>query len=152
MARVDDFDAAAFRRSVAETVETEAVRNAIYELLRFADENADRIRGGSAKLGSFHYQINVKNQTRTLFTCDATDYVSVSLGGFVGPMPGRAIAPGRLVAELRSRLARIPGFESFSKDYPERPGFVISRTVVDPNVMGSFQRAILKFQEDAQAS
>ena len=103
MAQVDVFDVAAFRQSVAETVGSEAVRHAIYELLRFAEENADRVRAGSAEMGSFHYQINVKNQTRTLFTCDASGIVSVSLGGFVGPIPGPAIVPGRLVANLRSR-------------------------------------------------
>ena len=149
MARIYGFDVAAFRRSVAETAGSEAVRNAIYELLRFAEENADRIRGDSAELGSFHYQISVRNQTRTLFTCNAGGYCSVSLVSFI---PGRAVVPGKLVVRLRSRLAQIPGFESFSKEYPDRPGFLISQTIVDPYVMDSFQRAILSFQEDAQAS
>jgi hypothetical protein len=148
MARINAFDVADFRRSVAEAVRIEAVRNAIYELLRFGEENADRIEGGSAKFGSFHYQINVKNQTITLFTCDASGYVSVSLGNFVGWKP---VVPGALIVRLRSTLAPIPGFESFSKDYPIRPGFLIAQTVVDPNVMGSFQSAILNFQKYAQA-
>lgn len=134
---------------MAEAVQIEAVRNAIYELLRFGEENADRIAGGSVKFGSFHYRINVKNRTITLFTCDASGYVSVSLGNFVG---WKSVVPGALVGRLRSTLARIPGFGSFSKDYPTRPGFSIAQTVVDPNVMGSFQSAILKFQKDAAAS
>lgn len=148
MARIGDFHVADFRRTVAETVQIEAVRNAIYELLRFAEKNADRIEGGSAMVGSFHYRINVRSQTITLFTCNASGYVSVSLGNFVGWKP---VVPGALILRLRSTLARIPGFESFSKDYPTRPGFLIAQTVVDPNVMGSFQNAILKFQKDAQA-
>ncbi len=149
MAQIDDFNVADFRQSVAQNAPTEAVRHTIYELLRFAGDKAgaDRIKGGAAKLGSFHYQINVKNRTLTLFTCDASGYVSVSLGNFVG----RYIVPGPLIAKLRSTLARIPGFENFLKDYPSRPGFSIAQTVVDPNVMGSFQKAILRFQQDAQA-
>ena len=148
MAQIDDFDVADFRQSVAKNTPTEAVRHAIYELLSFAENYSDRIKGGAAKLGSFHYQINVKNRTLSLFTCDASGYISVSLGNFVGWYP---IVPGPLIAKLRSTLARIPGFESFSKDYPSRPGFLIAQTVVDPNVMDSFQKAILKFQQDAQA-
>lgn len=147
MARIDDFDVAVFRQSVEETVQIEGVRKAIYELLRFGEEHADRIKGGSAISGSFHYQIDVKNQTLTLFTCYAGGSVSVSLGNFVGWKP---LVSGSLVARLRSTLARIPGFESFSKNYPTRPGFLIARTVADPNLMVRFQRTILKFQEDAQ--
>jgi len=148
LAQIDDFDIADFRQSVAKNTPTEAVRHAIYELLRFTENYSDRIKGGKAKLGSFHYQINVKNRTLSLFTCDASGYVSVSLGNFVRPYP---VVPGPLIAKLRSTLARIPGFESFSKDYPSRPGFSIAQTVVDPNIMGSFQKAIRKFQQDARA-
>ena len=149
MGLILNFNVAEFRRRVAEIRQSHAVRNSIYELLRFSLENADRITGGKAELGSFHYQISVKNRVPTLFTSDASGYISVSLGGFVSGVP---LVPGRLVANLRSTLANIPGFESFSKNYPFKPGFLITRTVVDPNVMGSFQKAILKFQNDAQAS
>ena len=148
MAQIDDFDVADFRQSVAQNTPTEAVRHAIYELLSFAENYSDRIKGGAAKLGSFHYQINVKNRTLSLFTCDASGYVSISLGNFVGWYP---IVPGPLIAKLRSTLAWIPGFESFSKDYPSRPGFSIAQTVVDPNVMDSFQKAIRKFRQGVQA-
>ena len=149
MAQIDDFNVADFRQSVAKNTPTEAVRHAIYELLSFAENYSDRIKGGAAKLGSFHYQINVKSRTLTLFTCDASGYVSVSLGNFVvGWYP---IVPGPLIAKLRSTLARIPGFENFSKDYPFRPGFSIAQTVVDPKVMDSFQKAIRKFRQGAQA-
>ena len=148
MAQIDNFDIAEFRQSVAKNTPNEAVRHAIYEILRFTENYSDRIKGGAAKLGSFHYQINVKNRTLSLFTCDASGYISVSLGNFVGWYP---IVPGPLIAKLRSTLARIPGYESFSKDYPSRPGFFIEKTIVDPNVMDSFQKAILKFQQDAQA-
>ena len=149
MAQIDEFDIADFRRRVADTARTEAFRNAIYELLRFTEEKSDRIKGGKATFGSFHYQINVKNQTRTLFTCDASGIVSVSLSNFVGWNP---LVAGPQITRLRSTLAQIPGFESFSKDYPSRPGFLIERTVVDPNVMSRFQRAILRFQKDAKGS
>ena len=148
MAQIDDFDIADFRQSVAKNTPTEAVRHAIYELLRFTENYSDRIKGGKAKLGSFHYQINVKNRTLSLFTCDASGYISVSLSNFVGWYP---IVPSPLIAKLRATLARIPGFESFSKDYPYRPGFSIAQTIVDPNVMDSFQKAVRKFQQDAQA-
>lgn len=148
MPRIDVFNVADFRRSVAENVQIEAVRDAIYESLRFAEENADRIEGGKATLGSFHYQINVKNQTLTLFTCDANGYISVSLGNFSGFRP---VVPGALIVRLRDTLAQIPGFESFSKDYTTRPGFSVKQTVVDRNIMVKFQNAILKFQKGVQA-
>ncbi len=85
MAQIDDFDVADFRQSVAKNTPTEAVRHAIYELLSFAENYSDRIKGGAAKLGSFQYQINVKNRTLSLFTCDACGYISVSLGNFACP-------------------------------------------------------------------
>ncbi|MFC1935767.1 hypothetical protein ACFLX9_03285 [Chloroflexota bacterium] len=137
-----------FRNSVAELNEHQAVRDAVFELFSFAQANADVIKGGQAQGGSFHYQFNVKNRTQTLFTVDANGYVSVSLGGFVGFSP---LVPGRLVVKLRSTLARIPGFESFAKNYPVRPGFLAAKTLVDPTVMKQFKCAILKFQKDAQA-
>jgi len=151
MARIDNFDMANFRRRVTETVQLKAIRDAIFELLKFAEDNADVIQGGSSTSGSFHYRINVSNQTKTLFTCDGSGYVSVSLGSFAGAIPVRPIVPGPLIARLRSELARIPGFESFSKDYPYRPGFEIARTIVDSNVMARFKKAVLKFQKSAQA-
>ena len=148
LAKIVDFDVAEFRQSVVTNASNEAVRHAIYELLRFAENCSDRIKGGASTIGSFHYQINIKNRTLSLFTSDASGYISVSLGNFVRPTP---IVPGPLIAKLRSTLARIPGFESFSKDYPSRPGFLIAQTVVDPNIMASFQKAIRKFQQNAQA-
>lgn len=148
MAQISDFDAAAFRESVAEADASEAVRHAIYDLLSFAERNADRIQGGSAEKGSFLYQINLWNKKPTLFTCNGSGDCSVSLGNFA---PGGAVVPGRLVSRLRSTLARIPGFDSFSKDYEVRPGFSIAQTVVYPHIMAKSQSAILRFQKDAQA-
>ncbi len=148
MAKIDNFDIADFKQSVARNAPTEAVRYAIYEVLRFAENDSDRIKGGAAEYGSFHYQIDIYNRTLTLFTCDAIGQVSVSLGNFVRRPP---IIPGRLIVKLRSTLARIPGFDSFSKDYPDRPGFIIAQTIVNPDVMDRFQAAIRRFQQDAQA-
>ena len=148
MATIQDFDIADFRNNVAELNERQAVPGVVFELLSFAQAKADIIRGGKAQCGSFHYQIHVKNRTQTLFTVDASGYVSVSLGNFAEPM---LLVPGRLVVKLRSALARIPGFESFAKDYPMRPGFFVATTLVDPTVMKQFKRAILKFQMDVQA-
>ena len=148
MAEIDNLDIADFEQSVARNAPNEAVREAIYELLRFAKNNSNRIKGGAAEYGSFHYQIDIYNQTLTLFTCDAVGYVSVSLGNFVQRPP---IIPSRLIVRLRSTLARIPGFDSFSKDYPDRPGFIIAQTIVNPDVMGRFQKAVCRFQQDIQA-
>lgn len=147
MAKIENFDTADFKQSVARNTPTEAVRDAIYEVLRFAENHSDRIKGGAAEHGSFQYQIDIYNRTLTLFTCDAIGGVSVSLGNFVLP----TLVLGRLIVKLRSTLARIPGFDNFSKDYPDRPGFMVAQTIVNPDVMARFQRAILKFQQDVQA-
>ena len=147
MAKIENIDIVDFKQSVARNTPTEAVGDAIYELLSFAENHSDRIKGGAAKLGSFHYQIDIYSQTLTLFTCDAIGGVSVSLGNFVLP----PLRLGRYVATLRSTLSRIPGFENFSKDYPDRPGFIVGETIVNPDVMDRFQKAILRFQQNIQA-
>lgn len=151
MARIDDFDEDRFLQSVTANAPTTAVRNAIIELLKFAKDNSDVIKGGKASLGSFHYQIDIDAKTLTLFTVDATGYISVSLGSFVKRPP---IVLGKNIVKLRSTLANISGttgrgFESFRLDYDSRPGFSIAETVVSPNVMKQFQSALLKFQRDA---
>jgi hypothetical protein len=146
-AKIDNFDIVDFRQRVARNVSDAAVRVAIDTLFRFAEDKADRIKGGQSEYGSFHYQIDIINRTLTLFTVDGSGEVSVSLGNFVRRPP---IVNGRAISNLRSTLAKIPGFDSFSKDYADRPGFTIAKTVVNPDVMIRFQTAIRRFQEDAQ--
>jgi hypothetical protein len=148
MAVIENFDEYDFREKVAKNVPNAAVRVAIDTLLCFAEDHADRIKGGqSEEYGSFHYQINIVNRTLTLFTVGGGGDVSVSLSNFVRRPP---IVKGRTIANLRSTLAKLPGFGSFSKDYPDRPGFSIAETVVNQDVMKLFQAAILAFQKDAQ--
>lgn len=147
MAEIDNFDIVDFREKVAKNVPNAAVRVAIDTLYRFAEDNASKIKGGESGCGSFHYQIDIVNRTLTLFTVSGDGEVSVSLGNFVRRPP---IVRGRTIANLRSTLAKIPGFDNFSKDYPVRPGFTIAKTVINPAVMKRFQTAILRFQRDAQ--
>jgi hypothetical protein len=146
-ARIENFDIVNFRQMVARNISDASVRDAIDILFHFAEDKADRIKGGQSEYGSFHYQIDIVNRTLTLFTVDGSGEVSVSLGNFVRRPP---IVSGRAISNLRSTLAQIPGFDSFSKDYPDRPGFTIAKTVVNPDVMIRFKTAICRFQEDAQ--
>jgi hypothetical protein len=146
-ADIDNFDEVDFRQRVASNVSDDEVRVAIDALLRFAKGNANGIKGGQSEYGSFHYQIDIVNRTLTLFTVDGSGEVSVSLGNFVRRPP---IVNGKAISNLRSTLAKIPGFDSFSKDYAERPGFTIAKTVVNPDVMIRFQTAICRFQKNAQ--
>ena len=128
----------------------ETVDHTVYELLRFAPQNANVIEGGKGKANSFQYQINVRNRTMMLFTCNSSGYVSVYLGNFVESITALSIVPGPLVSKLRVTLDHIPGFDHFSR-YSHHPGFSILRTVVNPDVMGRFQRTILNFQYGSQA-
>ena len=83
MARIDDFDEDGF----LENAPDEEVRKALRELLEFAKYNSSVIKGGKASLGSFHYQIDIDAKTLTLFTVDATGYISVSLGNSSSGLP-----------------------------------------------------------------
>lgn len=152
MAQVaDNFDCASFKQNIAEHVTSEVIREAVYELLKFACYNADKIVGGQAVNGSFHYQIDIGPRTKTLFTCN-TEKVSVSLCNFDKI---RRVA-GRDIARLRRTIANIPcdstergprGFESFTNDYDDRPGFLIRGTIDNPATMDKFKKAIVAFQK-----
>ena len=106
-AEIVDFDITAFKQSVKRNAPTELVRNAIFELLEFSVNSADRIKGGEARTGSFHYQVKRNAKALTVFTCDSSDYISVSLGNF----------HGLRVTVFSSTLAKLPGFDNFLKDY-----------------------------------
>lgn len=144
MAEDQSFDRAKFVNGVAQH-ENEAARNAMYQLLDFAEEKAYEIRSGSAKLGSFHYAIAVGNQVVNLFTCNASGSVSVSFWNFKDP---RLRVPNRPLISLGARLRKIPGIGENVRKYPDRPGFEVDQTIVDPKIMSRFQSAILGFQRD----
>ena len=114
----------------------------MFDLLDFAENNAKRIRNGT---GSFHYQVRAGNRTVTLFTCSASGYVSVSLMNFRPPV----WVPNRILGTLRDRVQKIIGERA--GEYPDRPGFEVQQTVVDPKIMRNFQDAILRFQHDIDA-
>ena len=135
------FNRAQFVAGVAQLA-NEAVRNAIFELLSFAERNADDIRNGRAERDSFHYAIGIGNRIENLFTCDASGYVSVSFSNF------GHLAANKTLRNLRIRLSRIPGIKENVQKYHARPGFLISHTIVDPKIMSRFKRAILSFQKE----
>ena len=140
MPRGESFDRAKFVGDVAERAPNEAVRNAIFELLHFAEAHAEEVRPGSASAGSFHYAISVGNRIVTLFTCDPGGTVSVSMGNF------RLRVANRTLKSFASGLAKLPGMESMARA-PDRPAFLIQQTLVDPKIMDRFKRAIRRFQQ-----
>ena len=143
MGKGQSFDRARFVANVADNKHlSEAVRNAIFELLDFAEKNAEEVRGGSAKFGSFHYAISIANRIVNLFTCDSSGYVSTSLGSF------QQLVRNKTLKRFSSRLIDIPGIEENVRKYHTRPGFSINKTIVDPKMMSRYQSAILRFQAD----
>lgn len=144
----EGFDVAEFRAKVANLASNDAVRAAVFGLLSFALTKADRVKGGEAAEGSFLYQINYKNDRRTLISVDAYGFVRVMLGNF---NDHKRSVPQILTQKLSDSLALIHGFGSFGKPAPFRPQFEIRNTLVDPSVMTQFQIAILTFQTAVQA-
>jgi hypothetical protein len=140
-AEIIDFNIAEFREKVAENAPNEAVRDAIYELLQFSLIHADRITGGKSQIGSYLFIIKINTTRKTLFFCDSYGYIQIAFGNFHGP----------LISRMHTRLSKIPGFDNLMKDYPDRPGFSVSNTLVDPQIMNVFQQAVRHFKIGIQS-
>lgn len=137
------FDRAVFTALVAERVEERATREAIFDLLEFAENNALKVVGGASNT-NFHYVVGIRSGSAMLFYCDASGGVQMSLGNF--PELSTA-AVSRFLNKLRSS----PGFKYIMRFQDRRvkggtQGFLIKETLVDPTIMKQFKAAVLDLQ------
>ncbi len=140
------FDRAVFTALVAKSVEDKATREAIFDLLEFAQKHALKVLGGKGNK-NFHYVVGTKSGSAMLFYCDSCGDVEMALGNF--PQLGVA-AVSRFVRKLG---ALSPGFKYILRFEDSRKkggtqGFWITETLVDPAIMKEFKAAILKLQDE----
>ena len=143
---------AAFLRSVDKhPSNSEPVRGAILNLLKFAEQQASpipnqpRVTWGAAQNGSFHYRVWVGMKPTTLFTCDSGGYVTVSIGNFTSPWTDSPFDVP--VREFVRELSPFKGFENLTQGkYVHRPGLSMNDPLTQKPVMAKFQSAVLQLQ------
>lgn len=144
------FDRAVFTALVAKSVEDKATREAIFDLLEFAQKHALKVVGGKGNK-NFHYVVGTRSGSAMLFYCDSGGGVEMALGNF--PQLGAAVV-SRFVRKLG---ALSPGFKYILRFEDSRKkggtrGFWITETLVDPAIMKEFKAAILKLQDEIDPS
>ena len=144
MAKKQILDEVKFEADLKQNVSTETIRNSIRELLEFGRVYAEVLHQGNAQLGSFNYAIAVGNKNVNLFTVYNSGKVSISFENF------SLLVPNRFTRTLYKRLVSLPGFQHV-ENYEKFPGFLIEETLVEPDVMMSFQSAIREFQDGVAA-
>ena len=137
------FDRAIFTAFVAERIEDKATREAIFDLLEFALENALKVVGGASNT-NFHYVVGTSNGSAMLFYCDASGGVQMSLGNF----PELSTAT---VSKFLRNLGSSPGYKYVRRFEDRRlkggtQGFLIKETLVDPTIMKKFKSAVIELQ------
>ena len=139
-----NFARAKFTALVAENTDNKATREAIFDLLEFAQKNAFKVRGGQNHK-TFHYVVSTKGGSAMLFYCDSYGGVEVALGNFIHL---RSADVSRFVRKLH---AVSPAFDYLLGFEDKRvkgglQGFPVQETLVDPIIMKAFKEAVLELQ------
>ncbi len=147
---MDYFNRAVFTALVARSVEDKATREAIFDLLEFAQKHALKVVAGEGNK-NFHYVVGTRSGSAMLFYCDANGNVEMALGNF--PQLGTA-AVSRFVRKLG---ALSPAFEYLLRFEDRRKkggtqGFKITETLVDPAIIKEFKAAVLKLHDEIDPS
>lgn len=129
---------------VAENIDNKATREAIFDLLEFAQKYAFKIVGGQNHK-TFHYIVSTRDGSAMLFYCGSTGDVQVALGNFPHLS---STAVSRFVGKLG---VLSPAFKYILRFEDKRKkggtqGFLIKETLVDPTIMKAFKAAVLELQ------
>jgi len=143
---MENFDRAAFTAQVAENADNQATREAIFDLLEFAQKNALKLVGGQNHK-TFHYVVSTRGGSAMLFYCDSYGNVEIALGNFPHLS---SVAVSRFVRKLG---ALSPAFEYILRFEDKRKkggtqSFLIKETLVDPMIMKAFKAAVLELQSE----
>ena len=147
---MEDFDRALFTALVAKNVEDKATREAIFDLLKFAQQHALKVVGGTNN-NSFHYVVGTPGGSAKLFYCYSEGSVGMALGNFPHLSTAAVSRFTRVLGALSPAFAYILRF----KDRRKKGGmqlFSIAQTLVDPTVMRGFKAAVRKLQGEIDPS
>ena len=141
---MENFNRAKFTALVAENIDNQATREAIFDLLEFAQKNAFKVVGGQNHK-SFHYVVSTRGGSAKLFYCYSYGYVEVALGNF------RHLSSTTVSRFVRKLGALSPAFKYILRFEDKREkggtqGFLIKETLVDPIIMKAFKAAVLELQ------
>ena len=141
---MENFNRAVFTALVAENIDNQATREAIFDLLEFAQNHALKVVGGQNHK-TFHYVVSTRGGSAMLFYCGSAGDVQIALGNFPHL---RSDAVSRFVRKLRPLS---PAFKYVLRFEDKRvkggtQGFLIKETLVDPIIMKAFKAAVLELQ------
>lgn len=142
-----EFDRATFTSCVANNTKEKATREAIFELLDFALNNAFKVAGGAGN-GTFHYLVKTTCGTATLFYCASNGDVTMYFGSSFDTLTDATVS--RVVRKLNTLSNAFEYFLRY-EDYRSPGGcrtFQIKATLIDPKIMKGFQDAVLELQKE----
>ncbi len=142
---METFNRAVFTALVAENIDNQATREAIFDLLEFAQKNALKVVGGQNHK-TFHYVVSTRGGSAMLFYCSSGGDVQTALGNF------RHLRSADVSRIVRKLYALSPAFEYLLRFEDKRVkggthGFLIKETLVDPIIMKAFKAAVLELQK-----
>ena len=126
-----NFNRAIFTDLVAENIDNKATREAVFDLLEFAQKHAFKVVSGKNHK-TFHYVVSTRGGSAMLFYCSSDGDVQVALGNFPHLS---TTAVSRFVGKLGSLS---PAFKYILRFEDKRKkggtqSFLIKETLVDPS-------------------
>ena len=138
-----DFNRAEFTAYIAKNTDGKATREAIFDLLGFADEHAFKVRSGKENK-TFQYIVRTTNGSALLFWCDCGS-VTMKLGNF----------PQLSAAAISLFVRRLCGVSNgfnyllrIEDNHSSEQSFAIKETLVDPATMKVFKTSVLALQDE----
>ena len=148
---MENFNRSVFTALVAENAINQATREAIFDLLDFAEKNASKVRGGKDHK-TFHYMVRTRGGSEMLFSCDSYRGVYLALGNFPDLSSGEV---SRFVRKLyalnRDAFKYIIRFED-KRVKGGLQGFSVNETLIDPQIMKKFKAAVLELQKKIESA